>query len=264
VDIYDARINRDPLGAVDAMAARGVRTLYIETANYRQPSRVNIVYPFQVAQMIDAAHAYGMKVVAWYLPSFLHVRRDLRRALAAIRFTTLSGGRFDSFALDIEANVVRAIYRRNLRALRLSRRIRSAVGSRYPLGAIVPDRRSTDATRPSLWPWFPYRGLRPYYDVFLPMSYSTYRGKGRRYVYGYTLDNISYLRFATGDPQLPVHVIGGLASRLGGSESGAVVQAGRDGGALGSSLYKFSLTGSEDWRAFAPVPSAPIPYAPIP
>jgi hypothetical protein len=199
--------------------------------------------------LVDGAHARGMKVVAWYLPSFARPQRDLRRSLDAIRFTTLSGGRFDSFALDIESGIVRRIPTRNRRAAQLSRRIRAAVGPTYPLGAIVPDQRSTTVGLPSLWPRFPYRRLRPRYDVFLPMSYSSNRGQGSQYVYRYTLDNISHLRLATRDPALPVHVIGGLASKLGKLEAGAVIDAARDGGALGASFYKLSLSGAEDWLA---------------
>ena len=75
--------------------------------------------------------------------------------------------------------------------------------------AILPDQRATATSLPSLWPRFPYRRLRRYYDVFLPMAYSTYRGRGASFVYGYTAANIAYLRFATGDPALPVHLIGG-------------------------------------------------------
>jgi hypothetical protein len=253
VDIYDTKPLRNPVAAVDEMARRGASTLYLETANYRRPYFGTLANRVAVALMIDAAHLRGMRVVAWYLPSFADRRRDLARSLAAIAFTTPFGGRFDSFALDIEAGTVRSIARRNRRAVALSNRIRAVVGPAYPLGAIVPDRRSTDRTRPSLWPRFPYRRLRPAYDVFLPMSYSSYRGKGSRFVYRYTFDNVDFLRLATGDPALPVHVIGGLANRLGARSARAVVDAARDAGGIGTSFYKFSLSGREEWQALAAV-----------
>src|SRR5438067_1805496 len=104
VDIYDKDQYYDPPATIDALAARGVRTLYIETANYR--AKKDIVFPIEVDRFIDAAHAAGMRIVAWYLPSFDNVQRDLRRSLAAIQRTTANGGRFDSFGLDIEATVV--------------------------------------------------------------------------------------------------------------------------------------------------------------
>jgi len=216
----------------------------------------SFVYPVGIAALIDAAHANGMRVVAWYLPGFKNLNRDLRRSLDAIRFTTVAGGHFDSFALDIESNAVRNVTLRNRRAQQLSSRIRGAVGKQYPLGAITPDQRSTSAFLPSLWPRFPYSHLRPYYDVFLPMAYSSFRGKGARFVYGYTAANIQYLRLMTRDPSLPVHVIGGLANKLRPSEAASVVRAARDQGALGASFYDVRLTGQEEWQAlqlgFAP------------
>jgi hypothetical protein len=255
IDIYDGSVLSDPIGTVTALVERDVHTIYIETANYRQPPLSSIAYPFAIGQLIDAAHASGLDVVAWYLPSFKGLRRDLRRSLDAIRFTTPAAGRFDSLALDIEANAVRSVALRNRRAVRLSHRIRSTVGRAYPLGAIVPDQRSTAVSLPSLWPHFPYRRLRQSYDVFLPMSYSSNRGKGARFVYDYTRANAAYLRLATRDPALPVHVIGGIANRLGPSEAEAMVTAARDESASGASFYKLRLSGPEEWRAlsgFAP------------
>jgi uncharacterized lipoprotein YddW (UPF0748 family) len=249
IDIFDTTLLADPVGTVQQLSLSGVRTIYVETANYTNPRYGSIAYPIGIAALIDAAHASGLKVVAWYLPGFLSRRRDLRRSLDAIRFTTLAGNRFDSFALDIEANRVRRIATRNKRAVRLSKKIRAAVGADYPLAAIVPDQRSTSVWLPSMWPRFPYRRLRPLYDVFLPMSYSSYRGRGATFVYTYTRANVEYLRAATHDPLLPVHVIGGLANKLGSSEDAAVVQAARDEGTLGASFYKLRLSGTGEWQA---------------
>jgi hypothetical protein len=249
IDIWDGRLLVDPAQTVDDLSLNGVRTIYVETANYRTPPTGSFGDPVGVTALIDAAHAQGMKVVAWYLAGFTDLRRDLRRSLDAIRFTTFAGGHFDAFALDIEAGLVRSIARRNRRARLLSSRIRRVVGKEYPLGAIVPDQRSTSSSQPSLWPRFPYRRLRRYYDVFLPMAYSSGRGRGASFVYGYTAGNVGYLRLATGDPTLRVHVIGGIADRLGSAEDRAVVQAAQDLGALGASFYKVRLSGAGEWQA---------------
>jgi hypothetical protein len=251
VDIYDPALLRDPVGAVERMRTRGVKTLYLETANYRQAPSVDIVYSLAVGQFIDAAHVAGIRVVAWYLPSLTNLRLDLRRSLAAIRFTTAAGGRFDSFALDIESGLVRSISRRNRYLLLLSRRIRRAAGSNYPLGAITPDQRSTSTSLPSLWPGFPYRRLRAVYDVFLPMAYSSFRVSGSNYIYRYTRANIDYIRQRTRDYSTNVHVIGGLANSLSAFEVKGMVEAARDGGAIGASLYKFRLSAADDFLALA-------------
>jgi hypothetical protein len=256
IDIFDGRLLADPFTVVSNLSLHGIRTIYVESANFTNPPGASIAFPVGVAALIDAAHANGIKVVAWYLPGFKDLTRDLRRSLDAVRFTTVAGGHFDSFALDIESSHVRSISQRNRRAELLSSRIRRAVGRQYPLGAIVPDQRSTSVSLPSLWPRFPYRRLRSYYDVFLPMAYSTFRGKGASFVYGYTTANVRYVRLMTGDSRLPVHVIGGIADKLGSSEDAAVVRASREQGALGVSFYKLRLSGDEEWQAlqlgFAP------------
>jgi hypothetical protein len=249
IDIFDGALLADPYATVTALSLNGVRTIYVETANYANPRSGSIANPVGVAGLIDAAHASGIEVVAWYLPGLRNMQRDLRRSLAAIRFTTLAGGTFDSFALDIESNRVRRIGARNRRVLQLSRRIRTAVGPEYPLGAIVPDQRSTASSLPSLWPRFPYRRLSDVYDVFLPMSYSSARGKGAQFVYLYTRANVEYLRAATHDLGLPVHVVGGLANRLRPSEDTAVVQAALDEGTLGASFYDRRISDAGEWAA---------------
>jgi hypothetical protein len=249
IDIFDGPVLADPAATVATLALYDVRTIYVETANYTNPRVGSIAYPLALGPLIDAAHTSGMKVVAWYLPGFKSLSRDLRRSVDAIRFTTLAGGRFDSFALDIESSAVHSIARRNHRARLLSKRIRRNVGSRYPLGAILPDQRSTSVSLPSVWPHFPYRRLRPLFDVFLPMSYSSARGRGAQFVYLYTRANVEYLRAATRDAALPVHVVGGLANKLTLSEDDAVVQAAVDTGALGASFYDLRLSDGGEWDA---------------
>ncbi len=154
------------------MARDGVRTLYLQTGNYEQ--RTDLVRPHALGEFIDAAHAAGMRVVAWYLPSFLYPVQDTRAALAAIRFRSAKGERFDSFALDIEASLVHSVPLRSKRLLQLSARLRAAVGRRYALGAIIPSPVGI-RRHPTYWPRFPYRSLARYYDVFLPMAYATDR-----------------------------------------------------------------------------------------
>jgi hypothetical protein len=251
IDIFDGPVLADPAGTVATLAPYDVRTIYVETANFTNPRVGSIAYPLALGPLIDAAHANGMKVVAWYLPGFKRLSRDLRRSLDAIRFTSVAGGHVDSFALDIESSAVRSIARRNHRARLLSKRIRRKVGSRYPLGAIVPDQRSTSVSLPSVWPHFPYRRLRPLFDVFLPMSYSSARGRGAQFVYLYTRANVEYLRAAAKDAALPVHVIGGLANRLTFSEDAAVVRAAGDTGALGASFYDLRLSDAGEWDALS-------------
>jgi hypothetical protein len=248
VDRYDYAKIDDPEAAVGEMSDHGVRTLYLETASWRVPRDVDIVDPDTTERMIVAAHSLGMQVVAWYLPGLADRRIDMRRIRAALDFQTLEGQRFDSFALDIEANEVNPVWKRNASLLKLSADIRRTVGEDYALGAIVPDQRSTSSGN-VLWPAFPYAAAASYYDVFLPMAYSTFnRAKGAGRVYAYTAANVRFVRRATGRP---VHLIGGLTDGMRGSEQAAVVQAARDAGAYGVSLYKFPLYDDASWAALS-------------
>ena len=250
IDIYERTPFTRPEETVARLAASGVRTVYIETANWRQRPRVDIVHPEATDRLIEAAHANGMRAVAWYLPSFADHARDLRRSLAAITHRTPLGQGFDSFALDIESNQVRNVARRNAATLRLSQDIRAAVGPDYALGAIVPDQRSTAPTM-SLWPQFPYAALAPSYDVFLPMTYSTFRVRGATAVYRYTRANIDHIRAQLGLLQRPIHLIGGLSNRLNAREARAVAKAARDGGAIGASFYNATLSRKRHYDALA-------------
>lgn len=230
---------------VAAMRRDGVRTLYLETGNYKQT--VDLIRRRALGRFIDDAHAAGLRVVAWYLPSFANLARDERRALAAIRFRSPGGERFDGFALDIEATVVRGLPLRNRRLIQLSARLRSAVGPDYALGAITP---SPVGMSPSYWPDIPYRTLTRYYDVFLPMAYSTMKGiRGRTATLAYLFATVRAIRAGAGDPRIPIHLIGGLGHQMGRGETTGFMRAVDVSRPLGYSLYALPATRRAAWPA---------------
>ncbi len=243
IDIYGTREWAAPEATVTAITGHSVQTLFLETGNYRQAT--DLVRPGALGRFVEAAHAAGVRVVAWYLPSLASPRRDLRRALAAIRFASPAGERFDSFALDIEASVVQSVPLRNARLLALSAQLRAAVGPRYPLGAIVPSQIGIDL-HPGYWPGFPYRELARVYDVFLPMAYYTYRAHGAAAVRRYVVESVAAVRAQTG-ATVPVHVIGGLSEGTGTAEARAFMGAVRDCALYGFSLYEFPTTNTHVW-----------------
>ena len=251
LDIFAAKsVWSGPERQVAAMRSDGVRTLYIETGNYKQT--VDLMRRRALGRFIEDAHAAGVRVVAWYLPSFANLARDERRALAAIRFRSPSGERFDGFALDIEATVVRGLPLRDRRLIRLSARLRSAVGPTYALGAITP---SPIGMSPYYWPDIPYRALTRYYDVFLPMAYSTMKGiRGRGATLAYLSATVKTIRFAAGNPRTPIHLIGGLGHQMGGEETAGFMRAVRASRPLGYSLYALPPTHRDAWRALRSTP----------
>src|SRR4051812_8339568 len=123
LDIYATSFWDNPEHQVAAMARDGVKTLYLQTGNYGQQANRS-----ELGRFVDAAHAHGLRVVAWYLPSFAHPEQDARRSLAAIRFRSAHGERFDSFALDIESSIVTSEQLRNRRLISLAARLGRAVG----------------------------------------------------------------------------------------------------------------------------------------
>jgi hypothetical protein len=243
VDIYDDGLWNDPETTVLSLQQQGVRTLYLETCNYNCPEDLHRTPNME--RFIHAAHAAGIRVVAWYLPSFDNLHRDLSRTRAALNFQTSLGQRFDGFALDIEARVVSPVGKRNRRIVDLSWKIRRAAGARFPLGAI---------TIPWFYDWggpFPYRALDEVYDAFLPMIYFGGRGEGPKVALRNAAANFEQIRAGTGEPRTAIHAIGGIADELGRREVQAFVNATERRGGIGVSLYDASTSGPEDWQALA-------------
>lgn len=255
VDIYDDPAWAAPRATVRGMKDRGVRTLYLETSNFNRPNA--FVFPNKVKRFVDAAHDYGVRIVAWYLPGFDDVDRDYARSMAAIDLVTTAGNSFDSFALDIESPTVSNPSTRTTRLLDLSSRIRAAAGDSYPLGAIIPSPRGVQ-TNPTYWPGFPYAELASTYDVFLPMTYFTWRVNGLAGAHWYTTQNIQIIRDQTGDPTVPIHVIGGIANQASTDETAGFVHAVRERGVIGASYYTYPITTDAQWAVLDTVPANPV------
>lgn len=247
LDIYAGRPWSDPNGLVARAKENGVTTLYLQTSNYRQ--KAAIVRPFVLGAFIDAAHAAGLRVVAWYLPGFTRPRRDAARALAAIRFRSQSGQRFDGFALDIEASLVRDVRVRNERLLALAALVRSAAPHPYQLGAIFPSPVGM-RRHPHYWPGFPYAALAPSFDAFLPMAYFSHYAHTPAAAYAYAHDVIVMLRAQLGT-RVPIHMIGGSSARMPAATLTGFVRAVSQCGVQGVSLYAFPQTSSADWAALS-------------
>ena len=252
VDIYDDRAWADPDAAVRDMANHGVRTLFVETGSSK--SKTAVFDPQGQAAFISAAHARGMKVVAWYLPYLQDLRSDYDRIAQAVRFATPDGQRFDSFALDIESDAVTSVQTRNRALDTLSHKLRRLVGPSYPLGAIIPSPVGI-AKKAGYWNDFPYASVAGTYDVFVPMGYYTYHGTGAGAAATDALDNARILRAQPGCAKVPIHLIGGLAEKSTLAEVASFAAATRKSGCIGASLYGWAGTTAAHWEALKAVPS---------
>ncbi|HVM00472.1 MAG TPA: hypothetical protein VM324_14355, partial [Egibacteraceae bacterium] len=240
VDLYD--VDLAPEAQALAAAAGGAQAIFVQTARFNSPTDIHD--PDRLARLIEAAHDLGLLVMTWYIPDHLDHAKDLRRSQAAITFATPRGDRADAFGLDIEMESVRDIAERNHRLLQLSSELRAWAGPTYPMAAIVLPPLQLDL-RMSWWPGFPWAELRPHYDVFIPMSYSSFRGTDPGTTFNWNFQNIVETRLRTGDPNLPIHMAGGIADRL--PHVDAFVHALREGKVLGGGLYDLHTTLPSAW-----------------
>ena len=251
VDIYDAPAYRSPEATAARIAARGVRTVYAETANDR--STVDVVNPKALGQFVDALQKRGVRVVAWYLPGFVQPAVDVRRTRAMLSFRSPAGASFDGVALDIESLRLKSAGLRTTRLLALSRILRAEAGE-TPIAAITYPSRGFER-HPTWWPGFPWQEVTSLIDAWIPMTYTGGGFRGYDATYGYVARSLRLLRTAVG-PDIPVHAAGGVANRMNAEELKAFVDAIQDEGTVtGWSLYDFQTTGPKAWAALAPLGS---------
>lgn len=251
IDIYDEWPWDHPSRAVHELDDRGVRTVFLQTSNWG--AKTKIFRPQQTKKFLKAAHRRDMKVVSWYVPSFAKRKEDFKRSKAAALFNR-GGERFDSFGLDIESTVVGDIALRNRRLIDLSKRLRRLVGPDYTLGAITPD-----PVKALYWPDFPYERVSKLYDVFVPMGYFSFRTDGYRGVKKYTVAGIRNIRRESGDPDVPIHLIGGIGGETKVPEVKAFVRAVKGNDVLGGSYYDMTVTSDQEWQHLETIADEPSP-----
>jgi len=240
IDLYDyGRQGRAAaVRLVDRAADHGVRSLWVETSRYNTD---DIAYPRELGALVDAAHARGVRLVAWTLPLFRSVKADEHKAMAAMRFRSPKGHRFAALGLDIEVSWGAGPKKRSERLVRLARRV--AVDVRGPSYGIVPPPIGFDR-HPTYWPNFPWRGLAANVDALVTMGYWSYSGAhpGR-----YTRDVITQTRARVGNADYPVVVIGGLAEDTTARGVQGFCRAGLALDATGAGLYDLASTPRSLW-----------------
>ena len=219
--------------AVDAMAAAGIQVLYIQASRFNNPTGGDIVDPEVLAEWLARAKAKGITVVAWYLPTLTDPAADLRRLKAIAKLPDVA-----AVGVDIESTAVKDPAVRSARMVELSKAVRAAMPDR-PLSAIVLPAVDTDVVNLKYWPGFPWKEIRGIYDVWQPMGYWTNRtaASGYRNAERYTRENVERLRAHLGDPNAPVHPIGGIMNKATTGDVTSYLKAVRDTGCIGASLY---------------------------
>jgi hypothetical protein len=248
VDVYDysdeiAKTKTVRPADVDEMAARGVRTLYLQASKEDPRTPSLITSPALVGEFLDRAHARGMKVVAWYLPLFVDTEQDWRRVQAMLSFRSPGGQRFDAIGIDIESREQADVDKRNASLVTLSKRLRAAAPG-MALQAITLPPVVTDVINTAYWPRFPWKQVAPLYDVWSPMGYWTNRKpeSGWRDAYRYTRENVRLTRSNLGLPGAVVHPVGGIGDQTTAADVDGFVRAARETGSIGGSVYDYATT----------------------
>ncbi len=227
---------------IDAMAAAGVQTLYIQAAQQLGPATV--LESDRLLTLIHRAHRHGMSVVAWYMPSLVNLADDLTRLRQISRLPV------EGLAVDIESTAIADIGQRNAALISLSQQLRRALPG-VPLGAIVLPATLLEVVNTRYWPDFPYLALAPFFDAWLPMVYWTGRvaDSGFRDGYRYTIDSVRRLRADLGpDGWAAVHPIGGISvDGIGVGDLSGFVGAVRDSDSVGGSVYEWTGTDPTAW-----------------
>jgi hypothetical protein len=252
VDVYDwsAAFGKDGAlvtpATVDAMAAAGVQTLYIQTAKWDVPDPV--LEPDRLVPIIRRARDLGLRVVAWYMPGLVDPASDMAHMIASTKLGV------DGIAVDIEFRRVSDTAERNRRLIDLSQSMRRALPNQS-IGAIVLPPVVLDKINPNYWPGFPWHELAPFYDVWLPMAYWTNRtsSSGYRDAYRYSWENVTLVRQHLGIAGAPVHLIGGIGDETSAADIGGMLRASSEHGVLGASLYDWRTTAAERWPEMAPL-----------
>jgi hypothetical protein len=267
VDVFDyaPRLQREgdeprvTPDSVSDMAALGVKTLYVQVANPDGAPANQLTDRTELRALLERAHEHDVAVVPWFLPRAVAPADDLATMKQIVKLR-VGDEKFDGIGLDLESSEVPDIALRNKRTVAFAKQTRRLVGSSMPVAAIVYPAVQLEVLNTTLWPAFPYKGVDRHVDLWMPMSYYTYRdtASGLRSAYLYTVDSVDRLRKRVGDPEVPVHLIGGLAEESTPDDYLDMTRAAKSTRALGWSIYDYATTGTWAWpylRNQVPVPT---------
>ena len=224
---------------IPAIVARtksaGLRSIWVRTGGSRQGYYGDRVLP----ELVPAAHAAGLKVVAWDFPFLSDPLQDAARAKAA-----LDAG-IDAFAPDVETSAEGTHATPQRVTLYLSL-IRSYAGTR-PIAATVP--RPTTLRHKS----FPYSTFQTYADLFVPMVYWSCREPGELVQQSLT-ELGQWLPVAPAGQAYDMGSEGGRQGLPTRAETWRFLDVAKRGGAVGASLWTIEQVGAGQWDALTHYP----------
>jgi hypothetical protein len=225
----------DVPGLVQRVKAAGLTSVWVRTGGSRQGWYGDQVLP----ELVPAAHAAGLKVVAWDFPFLSDPVADAQRAKQA-----LDAG-IDAIAPDVETTA-EGTYATPQRVELYLSLVRAYAGER-PVAATVP--RPT----PNRVATFPYASFAPYADVFVPMIYWSCKEPGEL-----VMESLTYLgKWLPVAPVGQAYDMGSEGGRVGipsQAETWRFLDVAKRGGAIGVSLWTIEQVGEGQLTALAGYP----------
>jgi hypothetical protein len=237
----------DPNAIVSAAKDLGLTHIYLEAGDSR-----SFYGQAQVDRLLPVAHRAGLAVIGWVLTSLNDLPRDVNLCATIANYQTPSGDHLDGIAPDVEFNMdptdvtaFAQILRTKLGPNRL------IVGVIYPAGSWVGQK-------------YPVaRPLSASFNALAPMDYwhDTQRAYAPDEITSLIAQSVADIHASVDDPKYPVEPIGQTYdwfSRNGagpnsptGAEVAVALQAAKDAGAAGVSLFQWGTTTPDEWDALA-------------
>lgn len=198
----------------------------------------------ELDQLVPAAHAAGLSVIAWGFPYLYDPVGDARWTEQVLSWRAPDGQAVDGFSADIEE----ASEGVDLTATRVAvylEEVRRAAGSRPVIATVYPPTGSNWRTGS-----YPYGAMAPYVDAFAPMIYWECTDPG-------TDARVDVSRLSTLRPVYTIGQafnladVGGRAAAPSAAEITEFLQASRQAGALGASLWVWQDATPQEWAAIA-------------
>lgn len=203
----------------------------------------------ELQQLVPAAHAAGLAVIAWGFPYLYDPVGDARWTAQILAWRSAEAGATAGQAVDgYSADIERSSEGVDLTATRAAvylERVRRAAGDRPLIATVYPP---TD----DYWlhGGYPYAAMAPYVDAFAPMIYWECTDPGSDVAAD--VARLATLRPVTVIGQaFNMADVGGRALAPSGDEIREFLAAGRKAGAVGASLWVWQDATPEEWSALA-------------
>ncbi len=173
----------------------GIRNIFIQSSRSNTEAICN---PQGLSRLLNAAHRYQMRVIAWSFDELNNPITDAKKVIAVANFSNAEGEKVDAVAANLEKDLSPG--KINL----FCEKIKQELGNSYPLVAVV----YSPLNRASVVSTIPWSLLSQQFSVLAIMSYWNSKYIATSGAYPYTLSTIKRIRELTGRPDLDIHMIG--------------------------------------------------------